>query len=106
MPPYKRSSTPMVGEACAYVQDESLKAPEVFLRRLSNSPITRGKGMLTAAELTLMFAAMMSALGLERSALIYRHTGNRHYWYGAWAQALMTLWCLAIAIGVLLQAVR
>ncbi len=37
---------PMVGEACAYVQGESLKAQAVFLVRLTNSPITRtGNGM-------------------------------------------------------------
>src|SRR5262249_34379941 len=35
----------MVGEARAYVQGESLKARAALLRRLSNSPIARGRGM-------------------------------------------------------------
>src|ERR1700709_1774293 len=36
----------MVGEAYAYVQDESLKAWAVFLVRLTNSPVTRrGRNM-------------------------------------------------------------
>jgi hypothetical protein len=34
-----------VGEACAHVQGESLKAQAVFLVRLTNSPITRIRGV-------------------------------------------------------------
>jgi hypothetical protein len=34
----------MVGEACAYVQDESLKAQAALHVRLTNSPVTRIEG--------------------------------------------------------------
>jgi hypothetical protein len=42
--PPKALLDPMVGEACAYVQGESLKAPAALLVRLLNSPVTREIG--------------------------------------------------------------
>ena len=38
--PPKALLDPMVGEACAYVQGESLKAQAALLVRLTNSPVT------------------------------------------------------------------
>ena len=46
--PPKALLDPMVGEACAYVQGESLKAQAALLVRLTNSPVTRmGSGNLS-----------------------------------------------------------
>lgn len=67
----------MVGEAYAHVQDESLKAYAVFLRRLSNFPITREGRVLTAIEYTLLFAGMSSALGVEKAVKLYVFYGRR-----------------------------
>ena len=60
--------------------------------------------MLTAVGLTLIFAAMTCALGMECYALIYRHTGKRRYWHGVWAQGLMMAWFFVCGTWALLKA--
>ena len=52
----------MVGEACAYVQGESLKVQAVFLVRLTNSPVTRLEGDFMRIWLVLGVVAGTNAM--------------------------------------------
>lgn len=70
MLPPKHSSTPMVEEACAYVQGESLKAHAALLRKLLNSPITRGESdVRVVIPVCAMLLIPLSAIAQEGSTI-------------------------------------
>jgi hypothetical protein len=69
--PSKHSSTHAVGEACAHVQGESLKAHAALLVRLLNSPITR-----TGND--------MACVGLVSPS-------QKSHWYHAFSRAIFAL---------------
>merc|ERR1712146_687148 len=71
-----------VGEAHAYVQGASLKACAVFLVRLSNSPITRARKLMSESIVGQTLKGRDKTIAVEKDALTISYSAAYHGFKG------------------------